>query len=164
MKNFVLSGIFLFTQLSFANFASAADDPKVGVALLKEELNKLGAPKIDGKSKVGDKDVSAIYFGKTRINLNYATVDAIKTKVGGTATVFVKDGEEFVRVSTNVKKEDGTRAVGTPLARNKAYESIMKNEMFCGEVEILGSKYDTCYDPISAEGKVVGIYYFGFKK
>ena len=79
--------------------------------------------------------------------------------------MFVKDGEEFVRVSTNVLKDDGTRAIGTQLARNKAYEAISKGNLFCGDVEILGSPYDTCYEPIKdAAGKILGAYYVGFKK
>lgn len=47
-------------------------------------------------------------------------MDDVKKKHGGTATVFVKDGAEFVRVTTNVLKDDDTRASGTTLAHNAA--------------------------------------------
>ena len=145
--------------------AFGADDPKASLELLKSKLTKFGAVKVDGKEKVADKDVAAVYFGRRKINNNFDVVDEVKKTLGGTATVFVKEGEEFIRVSTNVLKDDGTRAIGTPLARNKAYEAVIKGELFCGEVEILGSKYDTCYDPIKdAAGAVVGIYYVGYKK
>lgn len=103
-------------------------------------------------------------FGRTKQGLNFDGVDEVKKKVGGTATLFVKEGDEFVRITTNVLKDDGTRAVGTTLARNKAYEANMKGEEFCGDVEILGSPYSTCYYPVKADGKVIGIYYFGYKK
>jgi hypothetical protein len=143
--------------------ALAADDPKASLDALKGELNALGAPTIAGTDMVGGKSVPAIFFGKTKINNNFEVVDEIKKTHGGTATVFVKDGDEYVRVSTNVMKDDGTRAIGTTLAKNKAYEAIQKGETFCGQVDILGSQYNTCYAPISAAGKTLGIYYVGFK-
>ena len=137
---------------------------KESLNTLKAKLNNIGAPKLEGTDTVAGKTVVAIYFGKVKINNNFDVVDAVVKAHGGTATVFVKDGDEFIRVSTNVLKADGTRAIGTPLARNKAYEAVTKGETFCGEVTILDLPYDTCYEPIKAGGKVIGIYYVGFKK
>ena len=37
---------------------------------------------------------------------------------GGTATLFVKAGDEYVRVATNVQTNDGSRAIGTILDPN----------------------------------------------
>ena len=139
-------------------------DTKKSLETLKAKLNELGAPKLAGTDTVAGKTVPAIYFGKVKINNNFDVVDAVKATHGGTATVFVKDGDEFIRVSTNVLKADGTRAIGTPLARNPAYEAVTKGETFCGEVTILNLPYDTCYEPIKADGKVIGIYYVGYKK
>ena len=139
-------------------------DTKESLETLKAKLNELGAPKLEGTDTVAGKTVPAIYFGEVKINNNFDVVDAVKATHGGTATVFVKDGDEFIRVSTNVLKADGTRAIGTPLARNPAYEAVTKGETFCGEVTILNLPYDTCYEPITADGKVIGIYYVGYKK
>lgn len=150
--------------LCCANLSYSADTKK-SLESLKTKLNKIGAPKLEGTASVAGKTVPAIYFGKVKINNNYDVVDDVKKTHGGTATVFVKDGAEYIRVSTNVLKDDGTRAVGTPLAKNKAYEAVNKGDTFCGEVEILGSPYDTCYEPIKdGAGTVLGIYYVGFKK
>lgn len=143
---------------------SASNDTKASLATLKETLNKMGAAKIEGKDKVADKEVPALYFGRRKLNNNFDAVDMVKKKHGGTATIFVKDGDEYVRITTNVLKDDGTRAVGTNLARNKAYDAIQKGETFCGEVQILDKPYDTCYEPIKVDGKVLGIYYVGYKK
>ena len=144
---------------------SYAGDTTKSLEALKAKLNKQGPVKVEGTDSVSGKSVPALFFGKVKVNNNFDVVDDVKKSFGGTATVFVKDGEEYIRVSTNVLKDDGTRAIGTPLAKNKAYESIQKGEKFCGEVEILGAPFDTCYEPIkSAEGKILGIYYVGFKK
>ena len=152
---------------ALAAFACAAhaNDPKAAIAQLDDRLAKIGAPKLDGTDKVADKTVPAIFFGARKVNNNYDVVDEIKKSTGATATVFVKDGDEFVRVSTNVLTPEGKRGVGTQLARNKAYESVSKGEKFCGQVEILGSPYDTCYHPIKdAGGQTIGLTYVGFKK
>ena len=48
--------------------------------------------------------------------------------------MFVKDGDDFIHVSTKVLTPDGKRGVGTALAKAKAYEAISKGEPFCGQV------------------------------
>jgi hypothetical protein len=148
-----------------AGAAHAADDPKATIAALNERLAKIGAPKVDGTDKVGDKQVPAIYFGARKINNNYDVVDEIKKSSGATATVFVKDGDDFVRVSTNVLTPEGKRGVGTALAKAKAYEAVSKGDAFCGDVDVLGTPFAACYNPIKdGGGKVIGVTYVGFKK
>ena len=83
-----------------------------------------------------------MYFGSTRINNNFELVDEVVRQAQGTATIFVKHGDEYVRVATNVKKDDGSRAIGTILdPKGKAIESIRKDEPFYGEADILGKPY-----------------------
>ena len=145
-----------------------AQDAKVKTAmdLLKSTADKLGPPKIEGTDTVAGKQVPAIYFGSTKMNNNFDLVDEVVKQAGGTATIFVKSGDEYVRVSTNVKKDDGSRAIGTILdPKGKAIESIKKNEAFYGEVDILGKPYITGYDPIRDGSKnVIGSYYVGYLK
>lgn len=107
---------------------------------------------IDDKLTVGDRV----------LNGDFSTVDKIKSLVGGTATIFMNDQ----RISTNVLKPDGTRAIGTRLAPSPAYTAVFeRKQSFRGEVNILGEPYMTAYDPIvDASGKVIGILYVGIKK
>jgi hypothetical protein len=152
--------------LAFGFAAAAhADEPKATIADLDARLAKIGAAKVDGTDKAGDKTVPALYFGERKINNNYDVVDAIRKAHNATATVFVKDGDEFVRVSTNVLTPEGKRGVGTVLARNKAYEALAKGEQFCGPIDVLGTAFDACYDPIKdGAGKIIGASYIGHKK
>jgi len=156
--------------LSFAVTSSVhaqdLDKVKASMALLKSKAEKLGAPKIDGTDPVAGKTVPALYFGSTKMNNNFDLVDDVVKEAGGTATIFVKSGDEYVRVATNVKKDDGSRAVGTILdPAGKAIQSINKNEAFYGEVTILGKPYITGYEPMhDAANAVVGIYYVGYMK
>ena len=148
--------------------AGQAQDAKVETAmgLLKSMAAKMGPPKIEGTDTVAGKQVPAIYFGSTKMNNNFDLVDEVVKQVGGTATIFVKSGDEYVRVATNVKKDDGSRAIGTVLdPGGKVIGSIRKNEPFYGEVDILGKLYVTGYDPILNQSKdVIGIYYVGYLK
>ena len=142
-----------------------ANDPKLAIATLDARLAKIGAPKLEGAEKAGEKEVSGLFFGARKINNNYDVVDEIKKSTGGSATVFVKEGDDFIRVSTHVLTPEGKRGVGTALARAKAYEAAVKGDQFCGEVDVLGTKFDACYNPVKdAGGKVVALTYVGFKK
>jgi Cache 3/Cache 2 fusion domain len=142
-----------------------AYDPKATIADLDARLAKIGAPKLDGTEKVADKDVPALFFGERKINNNYDVVDAVRKAHNATATVFVKQGEEFVRVSTNVLTPEGKRGVGTQLARNAAYEAVSKGQQYCGPIDVLGTAFDACYNPIKdAGGKIIGASYIGHKK
>jgi cache 3/cache 2 fusion protein len=148
--------------------AGRAQDAKVKAAMdvLRSKAEKLGAPKLEGTDAVAGKQVPAIYFGSTKQNNDFTLVDEVVKEAGGTATIFVKSGDEFVRVTTNVKKDDGTRAIGTILdSKGKAIASIKKNEAFYGDVDILGKTYTTGYEPIrDAAHQVIGIYYVGYLK
>ena len=142
-----------------------ASDPKATIADLDARLSKIGAAKLDGTEPVAGKAVPALYFGDRKINNNYDVVDAVRKAHNATATVFVKEGDEFVRVSTNVLTPEGKRGVGTQLAHNAAYESLSKGQQFCGPIDVLGTAFDACYNPIKdGGGKVVAVSYIGHKK
>jgi len=95
------------------------------------------------------------------LNGNYEIPDQIQSIFGGTATIFIGD----VRVSTNVRRPDGSRAVGTRL-QGAAYRSVfLEGKPYRGEAMILDVPYFTAYDPIrNAQGQVIGALYVGTKK
>jgi hypothetical protein len=145
--------------------AALAGDPKATIADLDARLAKIGVPKLEGTDKAGERTVPALYFGERKVNNNYDMVDAVRKTHGATATLFVKDGEEFVRVSTNVLTPEGKRGVGTVLARNKAYEALSQGQSYCGPIDVLGTAFDACYNPIKdGVGKIIGVSYIGHKK
>jgi methyl-accepting chemotaxis protein len=124
------------------------------INLLRDIVAAKGAPKLDG-----DK----LYFGTELINGNFAAVDKVKALSGGTATVFMGD----TRVSTNVQKPDGSRAIGTKLAPGAAFDAVFKErKTYSGEADILGIPYFTIYEPIiqPSDNKVIGVLYVGVKQ
>ncbi len=145
-----------------------AQDPKVKTAMqtLMSKAEKLGPAKIEGTDTVGGKKVPAIYFGSSKQNNDIALVDDVVKDAGGTATIFVKSGDEFIRVATNVKNDDGSRAVGTALdPKGKPSEALKKDKAFYGDADVLGKPYSTGYEPIrDAANKVIGAYFVGYQK
>jgi len=155
--------VFLATLLFMAT--AGADDARKTVNDLKMKFIQMGEPRIEGVEKSGNIIAPVIYFGKHKINNTFTVVDEIKKTSGAYSTIFVKDGVEFIRVSTNVLTPRGVRGVGTKLAHNKAYNAVIKGEVYCGDIDILGNSFYTCYDPFKDKtGKVIGIYLIGFKK
>lgn len=156
--------ILFLTTLLFMTTASA-DNARKTVDELKTKFIKMGEPRIEGAEKSGNIMAPVIYFGKQKINNTFDVVDEIKKTSGAYATVFVKDGVEFIRVSTNVLTPKGVRGIGTKLAHNNAYNAAIKGEVYCGDIDILGNSFYTCYDPIKDKGgNTIGIYLIGFKK
>jgi cache 3/cache 2 fusion protein len=170
MKKFMLALLLLaFTadflvQFPARVFAGPAEDVQAAMQLLKSKAATLGTPNINGDEAVAGKIVPALHFGATRMNNNFVLVDAVQKEAGGTATIFVKSGDEFVRVATNVKKDDGSRAIGTILdPKGKAIAAIAKGESYFGIADILGRPYVTGYEPIRDAGSnVIGVYYVGY--
>ena len=135
------------------------------MGLLHEYGKGLGTARLGETVGVGDLLVPDLLLGD-RPQANDATlVDTVTALMGGTATLFVRSGDDFVRVSTNVKRDDGARAVGTLLApQGKAIAAIREGKAFYGLVDILGHPYLTGYEPILDEqSQVIGIWYVGYK-
>ncbi|WP_315780925.1 Cache 3/Cache 2 fusion domain-containing protein [Bradyrhizobium sp. SZCCHNPS1003] len=95
---------------------------------------------------------------------DHAIVDRAVSYVGGSATLFVVDDSgQFVRRSTNVKKENGDRAVGTQLAADHPAQALLRRgEAYKGPATLFGKSFMTAYFPVTnPTGKVIGILYVG---
>ncbi len=104
--------------------------------LLKERGLALGMPAIVGTIKIGGKIVPNLMLGTAQQTNRYELVDGVANIVGGTATLFVKSGDDFVRIATNIRRTDRTRAVGTALNSNgQAIVALRKGQAFHGVVD-----------------------------
>jgi methyl-accepting chemotaxis protein len=94
-----------------------------------------------------------------------SVVDRTAALIGGNATIFAYDAatDQFVRRTTNLKKEDGERAVGTALAPDHPGQAFLRRgEPYKGPANLFGQRYFTAYQPIfSPDGKPIGILYVG---
>ncbi|OJF68468.1 methyl-accepting chemotaxis protein [Alteromonas sp. V450] len=136
---------------------------KSSMALLKQRGEALGTPRLGEAVFVKDTQANQLFLGDTPQANAFSLVDGLTDIMGGTATLFSKTGSDFIRVSTNVIKNE-QRAIGTKLApTGKAIQKILKQQAYYGAVDILGSPYLTGYEPMyDASGSVIGIWYVGY--
>jgi methyl-accepting chemotaxis protein len=132
--------------------------------LLMQRGQALGPASLAAPLTVNQRVVPNLQFGSTLMAGNNELVDGLVKLMGGTATIFVKSGEDFVRIATNVKVNN-QRATGTVLDPNgRAMAALRSGQSFYGLVDILGNPYMTAYEPIrDAHGAVIGILYVGYK-
>ena len=165
---FVLAFGLLATPVLIPSVGNAQDARVAkSMAALKNQTTKLGAPKIDGNDAVGGRDAPALYFGSTKMNNNFSVVDAVAEEGGQgmAASLFVKSGDDYIRVATNVSTRIGSgRGLGTILT-GAALKSIKAGNAYYGKTSILGTPYVSGYEPIKdASGATIGVYFVGYTK
>jgi methyl-accepting chemotaxis protein len=129
------------------------------IEVAKQTLNQLskGQVVLEGNQLVLDPKGSHLVM-----NDNTEFVDKIKEKTGSFCTVFINDGSSARRISTNVKNENGTRAVGTTLSQKVFDEVVQGRRPFMGRAKVLNSDYTSAYEPLlDPSNKVVGVLFVG---
>ncbi|KTC62697.1 chemotaxis protein [Pseudomonas fluorescens ABAC62] len=106
----------------------------------------------------------SLYLGNEVLNNNFTEVDEFKQMSGGVATVFVRNGDDFVRISTSLTKQDGSRAIGTVLDRQApAYQRVLGGQPYVGRAVLFDRSYMTQYSPVrDTSGKVIAVLFIGF--
>jgi two-component system NtrC family sensor kinase len=115
-----------------------------------------------------DQRFIGVLFGGMLVNRNYEIVDKIKQTVYedliyegkdiGTATIFQDD----VRISTNVRNEDGSRAIGTRVSEEVYNQVVVGGEPWIGRAYVVNDWFITAYEPIrDIYDNVIGILYVG---
>lgn len=134
------------------------------MSLLKDRGRAMGEPNLAEPVDLLGEQVTDLRMGDASQVQIYTLVDEVTRIAGGTATLFVKKGNEFVRVSTNVMA-DGKRAIGTRLdPQGKAVVALRNGQPFYGQVDILGNPFLTAYELMrDANGDVIGAWYVGYK-
>ncbi|WP_405122664.1 methyl-accepting chemotaxis protein [Pseudomonas sp. M20] len=105
-----------------------------------------------------------LHLGSEVLNNNFKEVDEFKQMTAGVATLFVRSGEDFVRVSTSLTKQDGTRAIGTLLDHaHPAYAKLIAGQSYVGRALLFERSYMTQYTPVrDGSGKVIAVLFVGF--
>ncbi|WP_052650322.1 methyl-accepting chemotaxis protein [Paracoccus sp. PAMC 22219] len=96
---------------------------------------------------------------------DHTMIDDVGGQTGETATIFRLDPDlgQFIRVTTNVKRPDGTRAVGTPLdPTGPVHAAMLEGRTYSGTTMILEQPYLTLYVPVRDQaGQINGVLYAG---
>ncbi|MGB3125611.1 MAG: methyl-accepting chemotaxis protein [Pseudomonas sp.] len=106
----------------------------------------------------------SLYLGSDLLNNDFDEVDEFKDTSGGVATVFVRNGEDFIRISTSLTKQDGSRAIGTALDhQHPAYQRLLAGQSYVGRAVLFERSYMTQYTPVrDGAGKVIAVLFVGF--
>jgi two-component system NtrC family sensor kinase len=111
-----------------------------------------------------DGSLVGVLHGGTLLNQNYALVDKIKEIAYrgvkykgediGTSTVFQRD----LRISTNVRGADGSRAIGTRLSED-VYEQVLEKGLpWLHRAFVVNNWYIAAYEPIrNTKGDIIGV-------
>ncbi|WP_259765078.1 Cache 3/Cache 2 fusion domain-containing protein, partial [Pseudomonas protegens] len=105
-----------------------------------------------------------LHLGDVVLNNNFEEVDEFKQMTAGVATLFVRSGDDFIRVSTSLSKQDGSRAIGTLLDHaHPAYQKLMAGQGYVGRALLFERFYMTQYTPVlDRAGKVIAVLFVGF--
>jgi len=109
-----------------------------------------------------------VLYGGILLNRDYNIVDRVKETVykgekyqgieTGTATIFQHD----LRISTNVRNADGSRAIGTRVSKEVNTAVLKEGKSWNDRAFVVNDWYITAYEPIrDIEDTITGILYVG---
>jgi signal transduction histidine kinase/CheY-like chemotaxis protein/HPt (histidine-containing phosphotransfer) domain-containing protein/HAMP domain-containing protein len=100
------------------------------------------------------------------LKYNYDIVDRVASRLGVQATVYMKEGDDYQRVSTSIIDSNGNRIVGTSLGTgNPVYAPVQSGNEYLGNAVILGIDYLTIHRPLFANdsNEVIGLLAIGIE-
>lgn len=108
-------------------------------------------------------NVPLLKGGETELHENTTFSDDFLNRTGAISTLFVRSGNDFIRVATSLRKENGERAMGTVLdTSSPAFAAANKGDVYRGLALLFGKRYITQYQPVkNAEGQVIAIVFVG---
>jgi methyl-accepting chemotaxis protein len=184
----VISGSTLFAlrSLDSANLVIREEHMSSEARLLADQLNTFHSTLRDstqrlsglfekrfasGLNVLNDQPISvagvqtpSLMLGSSALNNDFKEVDEFRQMTAGVATIFVRSGDDFIRISTSLTKQDGSRAIGTMLDRKgPAYDRLIANQEYVGKAVLFERYYMTQYKPVAdRSGKVIAVLFVGF--
>lgn len=145
------------------------------IEILANKINSRGKIVLDTNSAINTtivnqitkqgirEDVARMQIGGSYISGNNDIVDETLAETGSSATIFQLVNGKLLRISTTVKKQDGSRGIGTYIPSDSpVYKTIMSGETFKGKAYVINEWYLTQYSPLhDASGEIVGAIYVG---
>jgi methyl-accepting chemotaxis protein len=104
-------------------------------------------------------EIPTIKSGNEILNGNYQKVDEFFKITKAIATIFVRKGDEFIRVSTSLKNFSGQRVNFINLdKKTEVYKKIMNKKSHISKVELFNKNYMSKYSPIFDKNQnIIGI-------
>jgi methyl-accepting chemotaxis protein len=163
---FVLLAISIFSFISISSVRESSLE--TAVIMGKEKLSsdmvhfahmvgmEFGQLSLKDGDLLGEEGVSLKY--------NYDLIDELSSDLNVALTIFIRDGDDYRRITTSIVDNAGKRAVDTFLGTGSAaYPDIRSGKRYSGQAIILGKNYLTEYRPIIEEKskEIIGIMFIG---
>ena len=145
------------TNVAQVHYNAVDDDNRIGVRALIYALQTAGHDITYTLDSEGG--ISRIQWDNMPSTLSSDPVDDLLQISGLLGTVFWFDQsrQDFMRVATTIREENGERSLGTPLDRNATYDALLIGDEFKGEAYVRGELYQSKYAPVfDASGNVIG--------
>ena len=122
-------------------------------------LRKKGTQRVE----INGVETLSLYDGFARLNKNFQPVDHFTEITGAAAAVYVKDGDEYVRITSSLKNEKDERILTDTIdKKSDIYKNIEKKSKFEGLETIAGKNYMSVYSPIIKDEEIIGALYIGY--
>lgn len=110
-------------------------------------------------------EIPDLMIGHSKFWGNYSLVDSIRNTSGSFATVFQLLPGKLLRVSTNIVKSNGERAVNTYIpSSSPVYKTVVAGEPYYGRATVMGEELLTAYVPVKdSVGKIIAVVFTGVK-
>lgn len=130
---------------------------------LKDETLGQGPPSIQGRKSFCNRILPDLHFGNVTMLGNLAVTDDITRTTGAVASLFVRDGNQMVRVSTTLSDFNGKSPLGSELDQaGPALKLLLAGKQYEGIASIMGSTYLTRYEPVFSGQEVIGAWFVGY--
>ncbi|MDR0562976.1 MAG: Cache 3/Cache 2 fusion domain-containing protein [Spirochaetaceae bacterium] len=153
----VIMSVFGMRSLSSEIILKMGQDALKGYIASFDELFKAeyGQVSVENGTLLGENGIA--------LNERYVIVDKVSAMLGAAATIFVKENNDYRRISTNIIDASGNRVINTFLGSGSAaYAPVTAGQTYVGRAMILGKEYLSAYQPIfDARKNVIGILFIG---
>ena len=113
--------------------------------------------------KINGVDTLALFDGFARLNKNYDPVDRFEELTGAVSAVYVKDGDEYIRITSSLKDKKGKRILLDNIKKTSiTYKNMNEQKKFIGLETFAGKTYMSVYSPIVKNNEIIGALYVGY--
>ncbi len=147
------SALIILQQKVSAMGGASLDHDNLRTETIVNQVTQDGMKVVIPEMKIGKRSL----FGK------YEIVDDLQRQVGSKVTIFQLVDDKLLRISTNIQKNDGNRAIGTYIpSESPVYQTIVSGNTFRGRAFVVDDWYVTAYTPLrDSNQKIIGALFVG---
>lgn len=150
---------------------------RIGLSIIRSKLESKGAITLDdykpvktsmAHQKTGNittKDIPKFQAGIDYITGSFDIVDQVQKETGFYVTIFqLVDENKLLRISTNIIKPNGKRAINTYIPPGHVvFDEMLKGKTYIGSSSVLNQLFLGAYEPIhNSDNELIGAIFVGF--